>query len=68
MILTNLDNPEPIDCGPYAKNNLETMNWEGYTIKVPPLELQLNVIKLRGRIDRVKKTEEYIQNILITKA
>lgn len=57
-----LDNPEPVDCGPYARNNLEEVTWKGYKIKVPPVELQLNVNKKRGRYDRVKLIENYLQN------
>ena len=57
-----LDNPEPVDCGPYAKNNLETINWKGYEVKVPPLQLQLNVNRLRGRLDRVEKIEDFLKN------
>jgi hypothetical protein len=55
-----LDIPEPVDCGPYAKQNLETINWNGYEIKIPPLELQINVNRRRGRMDRVKLIEEFI--------
>lgn len=55
-----LDIPEPVDCGPYAKQNLETIKWNGYNIKVPPLELQLNVNKRRERMDRVKLIEDFM--------
>ncbi|MTI79475.1 MAG: hypothetical protein FH758_01130 [Firmicutes bacterium] len=60
--LACLDDPEPVDCGPYARANLEEITWRGYVIKVPPLELQLNVNRRRGRLDRVKLIEEYIKN------
>jgi len=49
-----LDNPQPVDCGPYAREHLETVEWRGHSIKVPPLELQLYVNKLRNRHDRVE--------------
>ena len=55
-----LDDPEPVDCGPYAKRNLEEITWNGYKIKVPPLHLQLNVNRRRERIDRVKILEEHL--------
>ena len=55
-----LDDPEPIDCGPYALANLEEVNWKGYRIKVPPLQLSLNVNKRRGREDRVEKIIHYL--------
>ncbi|HQO22113.1 MAG TPA: hypothetical protein PLM72_03430 [Spirochaetota bacterium] len=57
-----LDDPEPVDCGPFAMNHLETVNWNGFEIKVPPVELQLNVNKRRNRTDRVKIIEEYIKS------
>lgn len=57
-----LDKPEPIDCGPYAKEHLETVSWRGYDIKIPPLKLQLTANKKRGRFDRVKKIEDYLIN------
>jgi len=56
-----LDIPDPVDCGPYAKNNLEIINWNGYEIKIPPLELQLTANKKRERIDRVKLIEDFMR-------
>lgn len=56
-----LDIPQPVDCDPYAKNNLETIEWNGYEIKLPPLELQLTVNKKRRRMDRVKLIEDFIR-------
>ncbi len=55
-----LDDPEPIDCGPYAKNNLETVNWQGFAIKIPPLQLSLNVNRRRERTDRVHAIEKHL--------
>ncbi|SDZ03512.1 nucleotidyltransferase domain-containing protein [Tindallia californiensis] len=57
-----LDEPEPVDCGPFALNHLEVVNWNGFQIKVPPLDLQLNVNRKRGRMDRVKKMEEFLHH------
>lgn len=57
-----LDYNEPLDCGPFARNNLEIINWAGFDIKVPLLSLQLNVNRRRGRIDRINKIEEYLGN------
>lgn len=54
------DKPEPSDFGPFAEKHLEEVIWNGYRIKVPPLNLYLNVNKRRGRLDRVKLVEEYI--------
>lgn len=58
-----LDDPEPVDCGPYALQHLETVEWKGYDIKVPPLQLQLYVNKLRGRYDRVEKIRKFMSGI-----
>ncbi|MCC5909400.1 MAG: hypothetical protein JJT76_03055 [Clostridiaceae bacterium] len=58
---TCLDDPEPVDCGPYARANLEEILWNGHLIKVPPVNLQLNVNKRRGRLDRVKLIQEFIK-------
>ena len=33
-----LDDPDPVDCGPYARNHLEMVEWHGYKIPVPPVE------------------------------
>jgi hypothetical protein len=58
-----LDEPEPADCGPYAKANLEKVMWKGYEIKVPPLHLQLNVNKRRGRFDRAELIQGHIDTM-----
>ena len=57
-----VDNPDPVDFGPYAMRNLEDVNWKGHTVRVPPLELQMQVNKRRGRDDRVAAIEKYLQN------
>lgn len=56
----SLDIPIPVDCGPTAKRNLETIYWEGFEIRIPPIALQLNANKIRNRMDRVKLIETYI--------
>ncbi len=53
-----IDEPEPADCGPYAKEHLETIEWHGYSIQVPPLSLSIAVNRRRGRWERVKIMEE----------
>lgn len=55
-----LDDPRPVDCGPYAFEHLETVEWKGYKIKIPPLDLQLYVNELRGRYDRVELIKNYM--------
>jgi hypothetical protein len=56
-----LDQPEPADCGPYAKQHLETCIWRGTAIRVPPLQLQLNVNRRRGRTKRAQLIEEFLR-------
>jgi len=55
-----LDEPDPVDCGPYALAHLERFMWRGFEIRVPPVELQLNANRRRGRHDRVKLIEQYL--------
>lgn len=58
-----LDKPIPVDCGPYAKEHLEEIEWRGYNIKVPPVQLQINANERRGRLERVRMLKEYIDLI-----
>ena len=55
-----VDNPHPADFGPYAMRNLEEVDWRGQTVRVPPLELQRQVKKRRGREDRAAAIEELL--------
>ncbi|MGG7165798.1 hypothetical protein [Clostridium ihumii] len=57
-----VDKPEPSDFGPYARNHIESVLWNGNIVKVPPLELQLQVNRKRKRYDRVKAIEDYLKN------
>jgi len=41
----------PLDFGPTAFAQAETIDWRGHALKVPPLHLQLNTSLLRG-LDR----------------
>jgi len=54
-----LDDPEPVDCGPYAKMHLEVISWRGHLISIPPLALSIAVNKKRKRWDRVRLMEDY---------
>lgn len=55
-----LDNPEPSDSGPYARDHLEEVAWRGHTIKVPPLYLQLRTNLRRGRTERAALIQEVL--------
>lgn len=54
-----VDEPEPVDFGPYAKAHLVTITWQGHQILVPPLYLTIAVNKKRERWDRVKLMQEF---------
>ena len=54
-----MDDPEPVDCGPFAKAHLETIIWQGHAVKIPPLALSIAVNKRRERWDRVKLMEDF---------
>jgi hypothetical protein len=47
------DEPEPSDFGLVAAASLEAVSWRGHTLRVPPLELQLEVSERRGLGERV---------------
>ena len=51
------DQPAVSDFGPTAARRLETVMWQGHPIRVPPLELQLEVSKRRGLRSRVEQIE-----------
>jgi hypothetical protein len=48
-----VDKPLPSDFGPVAASRLQTVRWERWPIRVPPLDLQRAVSQRRGLIDRV---------------
>lgn len=50
---TGVDSPSPCDFGPAAASRLETVTWEGWRLRVPPLDLQRAVSQRRGLTDRV---------------
>jgi len=56
----SVDQPEPSDFGPTAAARLQTVRWRGFTVMVPPIELQLAVCVRRGMTDRAKKIREMI--------
>ncbi|MGI6705577.1 MAG: nucleotidyltransferase domain-containing protein [Clostridia bacterium] len=58
-----VDIPHPADFGPYAMKNLEEVKWMGKTVLIPPLDLQLEVNRRRGRGDRVKAIEDFAAKI-----
>jgi hypothetical protein len=56
------DDPHISDFGPTAAKRLEVINWHGSAIRVPPLDLQLEVSKRRGLVERVEKINKFLQN------
>ena len=53
-----VDDRGPSDFGPMARSRLQTVRWSGYTIRVPPLEIQLAVCERRGLKDRAKRVQQ----------
>ncbi len=56
------DDPEPSDFGPFAAAHLETVSWNGWSVRVPPLYLQEAVNRRRGRLDRASLIERALAN------
>jgi len=52
-----LDVSEPIDCGPWARDHLEVMQWRGFEVLVPPLSTQVTANRRRGRHARADLLE-----------
>jgi hypothetical protein len=55
----SVDTHDVTDFGPIAAERHEAVNWCGNEIRVPPLELQLEVSKRRGLVDRVEKIAKW---------
>lgn len=49
--LASLDEPEPVHFGQYASKNLVTVDWNGYTIKVPSIDLYIKTLKRWGKTE-----------------
>jgi len=50
-----------LDCGVYASNHLEEIEWNRHSIRVPPIELHIQANAGRNRTERVKLIESYIE-------
>ncbi len=57
------DTPLPSDFGPSAARRLETINWRNYQLRVPPLDLQLEVTRRRGRTQRAEQIAQRLREI-----
>ncbi len=55
-----LDSPEPVHFGPYAANHLITVHWNGFDVKVPPIELYIKTLTRWGR----HSDADFIRNAL----
>jgi hypothetical protein len=58
----DVDQQDASDFGPVAGSRLETVNWQGHEIRVPPLALQLDVSKRRGLAERVEKIQRALSS------
>lgn len=52
------DQPAPSDFGPAAAARLDTVEWRGHAIRVPPLDLQLQVSQRRGLHARAEQIRQ----------
>ena len=43
-------------------DKLETINWKGYDIRIPPVEPQLKMDEMRGRTEHVRKIRETMKS------
>lgn len=59
----DIDMPNPVDFGLYAQAHLEMVDWRGFRIAVPPLNLQRDVNRRRGRIERAEKIEAMLRTL-----
>jgi hypothetical protein len=48
------DQPDVGDFGPVAEQRAEVVRWQGYDVRVPPLDLQLAVSERRGLVQRAQ--------------
>ena len=54
-----VDEPTPHEQGFVALRSLESVCWRGWTLLVPPLDLQLSVAEQRGLTDRVARIRAF---------
>lgn len=58
-----LDGPEPADCGPYAQSHMETVQYRGHAIKVPPLHLQMAADLRCARTARARLVQRHLRPV-----
>jgi hypothetical protein len=58
----SVDTPHVSDFGPTAASRLEVVNWHGKEIRVPPLDLQLQVSERRGLTGRAEKIRRMLKS------
>lgn len=56
------DQPYASDFGPAAAQRLETIEWQGHAIRVPPLDLQLQVSQRRGLQERAVQIQRLLDS------
>ena len=61
-IHASVDTPHVSDFGPTAASRLDVVRWRGKAIRVPPLDLQLQVNERRGLTERVEKIEHLLNS------
>jgi hypothetical protein len=62
-VLPVVDDDGPCDFGPMAASRLETIEWRGKLICVPPIDLMLEVTERRGLDDRATEIRRWKRRI-----
>ena len=62
-VYTSAATPHVSDFGPAAASRLEVVSWHGEAIRVPPLDLQLQVSERRGLSERAGKIKRLLNSI-----
>ena len=58
--IESVDDNGRLDYGVYAADHLRPVNWKGFDVLVPPVELHILSNRVRNRLDRVTKIEEFM--------
>jgi hypothetical protein len=61
-VRASMDEHGVSDAGPTAARRLETVIWHGKEVRLPPLDLQLDVSERRGLTERVEMIQRLVSN------
>lgn len=61
-VFPDFDNNAPSDFGPIAAQQLETVEWNGTLLRVPPIELMLTITEKRGLTARAQEIRRWLKS------